>query len=155
MKKFLFLLIFISGYCYSQEPVFNLEKNKAYKISMKGLSDHNKADYITRTVEKMQMAIFAFADPVTETGYFIVDNFYKVHEIEKIIDNENGFHYIGYEEVDLTEDAFFEMYMQRGGFEKGEFSTNPPKKVIMGPYNKLTNDLYNKAVEIWDKKFKK
>lgn len=143
----------LSGYCYSQEPVFNFESNKLYKISMKGLSSPERADMIARTVEKMQIVIFSYFDPMTKKGYCIVDNFYKVHEIEKALNN-NGFIYYSYEEIPLNEDNFLEMYMKRSGIESKDFSTNPPKKYTMGPFNKLTDDLYNKALETWNKKYK-
>lgn len=154
MKKILILLVFISSTCFSQEMAFNFEKNKAYKIAIKGANDFNKADYISRTMEKMQLSIFSYVDTTTSIGYFIVDNFYKVHEIEKMI-NEKGYTFNGSEEFQLTEDKFLEMYLKREGYEPAEFSSHPPKKIQMGPYNQLTMDLFNKANEIWGKKYKK
>jgi len=155
MKKLIILFVFISSTCFSQDIIFNFQKAQLYKITMEGANDFNKADNIGRTMEKMQLAIFSYVDPTTSTGYFIVDNFYKVHEIEKMINNKDGYSYTGSEEFQLTEDNFLEMYMKRGGYEPDEFSSQPPKKIIMGPFNELTNSLYNKANEIWDKKYKK
>ncbi len=153
MKKFLILLIFVSGYCYSQEPVFNFENDKACKITMKGADTYNKADHIERLMEKMMLSLFSYVDTTNSTGYFIVDNFYKVHEIEKLLNNESEMNFIGSEEIQLTEDFFLEIYMKRGRFKPDEFSSYPPKKIIMGPFNKLTDGLYNKASEIWKKKY--
>ncbi len=153
MKKLIVLLVFISGYCYSQVPVFNFQTNKEYKIILKGADDFKKADEIGRQMEKMQLAVFSYVDPVNDIGYFIVDNFYKVHEIEKIINNIDGCSYISFEEIPLNEDNYLDMYMKRGGFENNEFSNNPPKKVIMGPYDELSNSLYKKAVSVWVKKY--
>jgi len=154
MKKLIILFVFISGTCFSQDMIFSFQKDKLYKITMEGANDFNKADNIGRTMEKMQLAIFSYVDPTTSTGYFIVDNFYKVHEIEKAINNQNGYKYFGFEEMQLTEHFFLEIYMKRGGFGTAEFSYQPPKKIQMGPFNELTNSLFNKANEIWDKKYK-
>lgn len=153
MKKILIVLVFISSACIAQEPVFNFEKNKAYKITMKGADDFNKADNIARSSEKMQLAVFSYVDPTTSTGYFIVDNFYKVHEIEKMINNQDGYNYTGYEELQLTEDFFLDIYMKRGGFEPSEFSNQTPKKVQMGPFTELSNSLYTRAKKVWVNKY--
>ena len=155
MRNLFILLLFLSGYCYSQEPVFNFEKNKAYKITMKGADDFKKADLIARTMEKNQLSIFAYVDPSTSAGCFIVDNFYKVHEIEKMINNQAGFSYVGFEEIPLNEELFLDIYMKRGGYNPDEFASQPPKKIIMGPFNELSNSLNKKAIEIWEKKYKK
>ncbi len=155
MRRFLILLVFISSACIAQESGFNFEKNKAYKITMKGADDFNKADNIQRLMEKMKLSLFGYVDPATSTGYFVVDNFYKVHEIEKMIDNQEGYKYTGYEEIKLTEDFFLDIYMKRGGFESAEFTLNSPKRIQMGPFIQLTNDLFSKANEIWEKKYKK
>ena len=155
MKKLIILFVFISSTCFSQDIIFNFQKAQLYKITMEGANDFNKADNIGRTMEKMQLAIFSYVDTTTSTGYFIVDNFYKVHEIEKAINNQSGYKYIGFEEMQLSETLFLEIYMKRGGFGTAEFSNQPPKKIQMGPFNELTNSLFNKANEIWDKKYKK
>ena len=143
----------VSGYCYSQEPVFNFEKNKLYKINISGADNVTIADEIERTIEKNLLCIFSDVDQLTRTGYFIVDNFYKVHEIEKMINNKDGLSYMGYEEIPLTDDIFLEIYMKRGGYKPEEFSKYKPNKVQMGPFLKLTDDLFNKSMEIWNKKF--
>lgn len=121
---------------------------------MEGADNFNKADNIERLMEKMKLSLFSYVDTITSTGYYIVDNFYKVHEIEKAINNQNGYKYIGNEEMQLTEDFFLEIYMKRGGFKSSEFSSQLPRKIQMGPFNELTNGLYNKAKEIWEKKYK-
>ena len=122
---------------------------------MVGVDNFKKADNVERLTEKMFMSIFSFVDTTTSTGYFIVDNFYKVHEIEKIINNQNDIHFKSSEEVKLTEDLYLEIYQKRSRSNPDEFSLLPPKKVFIGPFVKLTNDLYNKANEIWEKKYKK
>ena len=153
MKKLLVLVMLISGYCYAQEPVFNFNQNKIYKINIAGADNVKTADEVARLIEKNLLCVFSYVDPLTGTGYFIVDNFYKVHEIEKMINNSDGLAYLSFEEIPLTEDLFLEMYMKRGGFEKAEFSNNPPKMIIMGPYNELSKALYKKAVSIWVLKY--
>jgi hypothetical protein len=154
MKSLWILFFFLSATCFSQqEPVFNFEKNKAYKIFLKGADDFKKADEIGRQMEKMQLAIFSYVDSVNGIGYFIVDNFYKVHEIEKMINNTDGYSYIGFEEIPLNGDNFLDMYMKRGGFENNEFSSNAPKKVMMGPFENLSKSLYKKAVSVWVQKY--
>lgn len=155
MKKILILFVFISSTCFSQVgPVFNFEKNKAYKITIKGVDILLKADYIERQMEKLQLAIFSFVDPTTSMGYFIVDNLNKVQEIEKTLNNEKGFSFIGFEEIPLTEENFLEMYIKRGGVEKAEFSKNIPKQIVMGPYQELSSSLYLKALIVWEKEYK-
>ena len=155
MKKLIFLLIFISGYCYAQQPVFNFEANKAYKIQIQGISNAAEADNIARSAEKMQMSIFSFVDHLTGYGFFIVDNFYKVHEIEKLINNKGKYLCEGSEEIVLSEDKFLEIYMMRGGFKYPEFSINIPKEIVMGPYKELTYSLFSKAISIWKKAYSK
>lgn len=155
MKKILILLVFISSTCLSQEMIFDFNKDKVYKITMEGVNDFKKADHISRLMEKMMLCLFSYVDTTTSTGYFIVDNFYKVHEIEKMINNEKEIKFISSEEISLTENLFIEMYMKRGGYESTEFSLQPPKKIVMGPFNGLSNGLYEKANEIWIKKYKK
>jgi hypothetical protein len=154
MKKILILLVFISSTCLSQEMIFNFEKNKVYKIKMEGANDFKKADHIARLMEKTTLSLFSYVDSTNGTGYFIVDNFYKVHEIEKMINNEKEIKFLSSEEIPLTEDLFIEMYMKRGGYESTQFSLQPPKKIVMGPFNGLSNSLFEKATEIWEKKFK-
>ncbi|OFY86486.1 MAG: hypothetical protein A3F72_14970 [Bacteroidetes bacterium RIFCSPLOWO2_12_FULL_35_15] len=155
MKKLLILFVFISSTCFSQVgPVFNFEKNKAYKITMKGADNLVKADNIERQMEKLQLAIFSFVDPTTSMGYFIVDNLNKIQEIEKTLNNEKDFSFSSFEEIPLTEESFLEMYMKRGGFEKAEFSKNIPKQIVMGPYQELSSSLYLKALIVWEKKYK-
>jgi hypothetical protein len=149
MKKILILLLLVSGYCYSQQPVFNFEKDKLYKIKINGVENAKDADMIARMTEKNLISVFSYVDFTTGDGLFIVDNFYKVHEIEKLINNQERFAYVSFEEIPLTNDNFLNMYMKRGGFRDEDFSTNPPKKIMMGPFNGLTNDLYKKAESVW------
>lgn len=153
MRKLLIMLMLVSGYCYAQEPSFNFETNKLYKINISGADNVTIADEIERLIEKNLLCIFSDVDQLTSTGYFIVDNFYKVHEIEKMINNRDGLAYLSYEELPLTEDIFLEIYMKRGGYKPVEFPSYSPKKVQMGPFQKLTDELYLKAKEVWDKKY--
>jgi hypothetical protein len=153
MKKLIFLLLLLSGYCYGQTPVFEFEKDKLYKIQILGVNDSADADNIARTMEKMGLSIFSFVDFKTGFGYFIVDNYYKVHEIEKMINNKDKYAYVGYQDMALTEDNFLEIYLKRGGVSESNFSEKPPKKIIMGPFNDLTSALYKKAVAVWVKKY--
>lgn len=153
MKKILVVLMLISGYCYAQEPVFNFNNNKLYKINIAGVDNPKNADEVGRLMEKNLLSIFSYVDPITGSGYFIVDNFYKVHEIEKMVNNRDGLAYLNFEEVPLTEDIFLEMYMKRGGYETKEFSSHPPKLVVMGPYTELSKSLYKKAVAVWVTKY--
>lgn len=155
MKKLLILFVFISSTCFSQVgPVFNFEKNKAYKITLKGADNLVKADNIERQIEKLQLAIFSFVDPAISTGYFVVDNFNQLQGIKNTLNNEKGFSFIGFEEIPLTEEIFLEMYMKRCGFEKTEFSKNIPKQIVMGPYQELSSSLYLKALIVWEKEYK-
>ncbi len=156
MKKLLILFVLMSSTSFSQGgPSFNFEKNKAFKITMKGASDFAKADLVSRQMEKMQLAIFSVVDPQTSTGFFIVDNINKVQGIEKALNNLNGFSFVAFEEVSLTEDLFLEMYLKRGGFEKADYSKNKPKQIMMGPDVNLTNSLYRKAIDLWEKDYSK
>ena len=154
MRKLLFILFLLSsGFCYAQEPVFNFETNKLYKISLLGVDNYEKADDIARTMEKNLLSIFSYVDHIEGNGYFIVDNFHKIHEIEKMIKNKEGYSFNGFEEMPLTEDNFIDIYMKRGGYEKAEFSQHPPKPIIMGPHNELSKKLYDKAASIWVKTY--
>jgi len=155
MKKLIIVLILFAETCFSQEMIFNFEKDKIYKINIDGATDFNKADNIARLMEKTKLSLFSYVDFNTSTGYFVVDNFYKVHEIEKMINNQNGYKYLGYEELQLTEDMFLDIYMKRSGYEPAEYPLDEPKKITMGPFNNLTNGLYSKALEIWKNKYLK
>lgn len=149
MKKILIFLLVVSGYCYAQQPVFNFEKNKLYKIKINGVENASDADMIARLTEKNLLSIFSYVDYTTGEGLFIVDNFYKVHEIEKIVNNQERFAYVSFEEMPLNNENFLSMYMKRGGFRTEDFASNPPKKIMMGPFTKLADDLYLKAEDLW------
>lgn len=150
MKKLLILFVFAITSSFSQGQVFDFWSNKAYKIAMKGASSFINAENISRQSEEMQIVVFSYVDPSTSTGYFIVSNFSKVQEIEKMINSDNGFSFIGYEEVTFNKDLFLEMYMKRGGYQKIQFSTNKPKEITMGLHKDLTTNLYTKALDVWE-----
>lgn len=155
MKKLIVLLMFMVNYsCFAQqESVFNLKDYKLYKIFISGINSPEKADYISRLTEKFSLCIFSYVFHEEGYGYFMVDNFYKVHEIEKTINNQNGLSYDSFEELQLTNDNFLEMYLRRGGIAKTQFSDTPPRKLIMGPNNVLTKNMFKAANDIWVNKY--
>ena len=150
MKNILAIVFVLSlGTCIAQQSEFNLQKNKLYKISLSGADNFSKADEVSRLMEKNMLSIFSYVDFTTGEGYFIVDNYYKVHEIEKMLDNSNEFKYISFEEIPLSKDIFLEIYFKRGGENTDDFSVGLPKKVNLGPKVELAEQLYGVAKEIW------
>lgn len=158
MKKIKYLTILFAILVtpsLSQAQIFDFWNNKAYKISIKGVENSTKANFISSQIEDKQLAVFSYIDPTSNAGYFIVNNFSKIKEIENEINNSSGYSFISANEVVFNKETFLEMYMKRSGFEKSQFSNNKPKEILMGENKDLTTNLYSKALEVWENYYSK
>jgi hypothetical protein len=120
---------------------------------MNGVNSFMKADLIARQMEKMQLAIFSYVDSANGIGLFIVDDLNKLPQIENMIPSIGGCSFVSSEEVPLSEDSFLEMYKKRGGSKDIGTVSVKPNLVTMGPYVDLTNQLFAKAIDVWDRKY--
>lgn len=147
----LIFFLVVTSTAFSQNQTMDLSKKMAYKISIKGADNIDKVDLIGRQIEKLQLAIFSYIDPITGFGYFIVENNEKEVEIQSAVKSEQGYSVIESQKIDLTDELFLEMYMKRSGFKKNEFGINIPTEVVLGPNKELTKSLFCKAISIWEK----
>lgn len=150
--KYMVLSVFFSLQTLSlisQNQPIELSRKSVYKINIRGVESFDKADLLSRQIEKLQLAIFSYVDPITGFGYFIVENNEKEVEIQSTVNSENGCSVISSQKIDFTDELFLEMYMKRSGFNVNEFSTNIPIEVVLGPNKELTRNLFSQAIAIW------
>jgi hypothetical protein len=107
MKKIslnLILVVFIKLYLFSQNTI-DISKWIAYKMYLSGINDLKTVDYVTKTIEKQQLAKICAYDLTKQEGYVIVDNTYLIGEIKKYIDNFMlNVKFENYEQLELTKD---------------------------------------------------
>lgn len=151
-KNYMVIAVFFSLQTLSlisQNQPAELSRKTVYKINIRGVECFDKADLLSRQIEKLQLAIFSYVDQITGFGYFIVENNEKEAEIRNTVNSENGCSIIESQKIDLTDELFLEMYMKRSGFNINEFSTNIPTEVVLGPNKELTRSLFCHAIAIW------
>ncbi len=149
---FVFSLIIVTV-CFSQNSI-DLSKWYAYKIYTSGISDAQKADYLSRSIEKMNFAVFSAFDDKDETGYVILSAPYQMHEIEVYVNNSfSDIHIESNEKLTLDEHLFLSIYFLRGFIPKEKQSDMLPVFINLGPNKDLSNQLYALAKSIWIKKY--
>lgn len=156
MKKiFLYILIWnvLLLNAQTNPKTFDLSKYYAFKFYTKGINDFKTADYVSRTIEKSQLALFSAFNYNEEVGYAIVTETYYAHEIEKYINNMMvNIRVEEPENVELTEDMFLDMYFTKSDAIQNKTSQLPPF-ISMGPFTQLADDLYALAKKIWINKY--
>ena len=136
----------------SQEPVFNLAAHKLYHFQINSTVDSNKADVLTRSTEKMKLAVFSFVEENTGKAYFFVNNNADQKELRQYL-TENGCHISDFEEIQPSNDIFLEIFMNRGGISTDKIPEQLPKYIQLGPNTELSKMLFNLANQIWEKKY--
>jgi len=152
MKNFnlIYLILFSSYSLICQLKEFNLNNYFLFNYKVKGINSKYLSDYAARLLEKNDVAIFAAFDTLG-SGYVIVEKEYQGNECKKFLENAGRYNFtvISYEKMNLTEDLYLSIYQLRNNLPLNE----PPKFIQLGPKTELSNLLYNKAKDIWIKKF--
>jgi|GEM_PF-4393236 hypothetical protein len=155
MKKIslnLILVVFIKLYLFSQNTI-DISKWIAYKMYLSGINDLKTVDYVTKTIEKQQLAKICAYDLTKQEGYVIVDNTYLIGEIKKYIDNFMlNVKFENYEQLELTKDLLLYIYYLRGNVSPSEESKQLPQFIQFGPFTQFSNDLYKIIKEYWIEK---
>lgn len=138
----------------AQQQNIDLSKWYAFKVYTSGINDFKTADYIEKTLEKAELALFAAFDPADGSGYVILKDAYLINEIEKYVNNMlYGVKVEQYESAELNEDLFLHIYFLRGKVPIEKQSIQLPIFIKWGPYTQYSNDLYALAKSIWIKKY--
>jgi hypothetical protein len=156
MKKIFVLVVFafIVFKCSFSQKLPDLSKWYAYKVYASGISDAQKADYLARSIEKKELAVFAAFDEKNGTGYVIIEAPYLMHEIEKYVNNLlTDFHIESNEPLTLDETLFLNSYFLRGSIPLEKQLSQLPVFINLGAKKELSNELYALAKSIWIKKY--
>ncbi len=153
-KSILFGLLLMFTLTKAQQQNVDLSKWYVFKVYTSGVNDVKTADYIERTLEKTQLALFSAFNPADGSGYVILKDAYLINEIEKYINNMlYGVKVEQYESAELNEDLFLNIYFLRGRVPLEKRSVQLPTFIQIGPYLQYSNDLYATAKSAWIKKY--
>jgi hypothetical protein len=130
-----------------------LSEYKAFKTVIGNLSNKDQALIIENTMEKQLMAEFSWVDVSTGVGYFIIKNTNYIVAIESIINSLNNYTCSNSQEITLDENLFFNMYSNKGGLAMEELKNMPLNFVEVNGNRKKSEELYEKAKELWIKKY--
>lgn len=157
MKKYI-AIIMVSmsiNFLYSQSNI-NLPAWNVSKLYINGITDNNRADYLARALEKIDLAIFAAFSSDDGYGYVIYPNSQNIVNIIDYINQAlTGYEVTKNETMQLTKDLYLEIYSMRNNIKSQEIENQMPKYIQLGPKNELSTQLYGLAKQIWIERYSK
>lgn len=124
-----------------------------WKVNVSGIDSLTRADYLSRGLEKMDLALFsAYSVPGGE-GY-IISSMPNIDNIVSYVNNWNrGFTINSYEKVDLTDSLFLTIYLLRRNIAKENMLDQELPFIKLGPKRELSALLYNIALNEWSRQY--
>ena len=155
MKKYI-AIIMVSmsiNFLYSQSNI-NLPAWNVSKLYINGITDNNRADYLARALEKIDLAIFAAFSSDDGYGYVIYPNSQNIVNIIDYINQAlTGYEVTKNETMQLTKDLYLEIYSMRNNIKSKGIENQMPKYIQLGPKNELSTQLYELAKQIWTERY--
>ncbi len=155
MKKYIaIILVSISiNFLYSQSNI-NLTAWNVSKLYVNGLTDNSRADYLARSLEKFDLAVFAAFSSEEGYGYVIYTNLQSIGNIIDYINQAlTGYEVTKNDTMQLTKDLYLQIYSMRNNIKSHDIKNQMPQYIQLGPKNDLSVQLYELAKQIWIEKY--
>ncbi len=155
MKKYIaIILLSISiNFLYSQSNI-NLPTWNVSKLYVNGLTNNDRADYIARALEKVNLVIFAAFSSEEGYGYVMYINSQNIGNVIDYINQAlTGYEVTKNDTMQLTKDLYLQIYYMRNNIKSQDIKNQMPQYIQLGPKNELSVQLYELAKQIWIEKY--
>lgn len=120
-----------------------------WKVQVSGIDSLSRADYLSRGLEKMDLALFSAYSVSNGEGY-IISSMPNIENIVSYVNNwDRGFSINSYEKVTLTDSLFLSVYLLRRNIKQENMHDQELPFIKLGPKRELSALLYNIALKEW------
>ncbi|PKP04370.1 MAG: hypothetical protein CVU11_04910 [Bacteroidetes bacterium HGW-Bacteroidetes-6] len=114
MKKILIVFAFLIQTCFLfAQTIPDRTQWHTWKIHISGVDSPSKADYLSRSLEKMNLVLFSAFSYLDGNG-FVVSSMLNIDNIISYTNNSGkGFYIDEFEIADLTDSLFLNIYLLR------------------------------------------
>ncbi len=155
MKKYIAIILFSisANFLYSQSNI-NLPTWNVSKLYVNGLTNNDRADYIARALEKVNLVIFAAFSSEEGYGYVMYTNSQNIGNVIDYINQAlTGYEVTKNDTMQLTKDLYLQIYYLRNNIKSQDIKNQMPQYIQLGPKNELSVQLYELAKQIWIEKY--
>lgn len=147
-KSFLFSFLFVAVCVFTGKTQVDPDWH-CWQVQVSGVDSLQRADYLSRGLEKIQLSLFSAFEVTSGKGY-IISSMPNIDNIISYVNNwDRGFNIQSFEEVTLTDSLFLAIYLQRRNIATEDMYNQELPYVRLGPFVDLAKQLYEIALNEW------